>query len=264
MPSKYRVPKILHVDDNPGVRSFVEPSLRDAGFDYVSAVDGYAGLELFESVDPDVVILDIMLGDPGFNGLDVCKKIRESGSKIPVIFLTVKDRTEDPWFMDRAFSLGGDDYVTKREELHQIERRMGLSPTEVIDRKSDIEELIARIKARLPRTDRVHVFEELVRIDLDRERVEIFRDDAWQAVSLTATEFSILRELVQNDGKPVSRRALAVAAGIDPREVNIDSALQTHIYRLRKTIEIDPSNPHFIVTYHRVGYRFGQNRKDDS
>jgi two-component system, OmpR family, response regulator len=258
------LPKVLHVDDNPSVRSFVEPGLRDAGFDYVSAEDGWAGLEMLKSTHPDVVVLDIILGDPNFNGLDVCKRIRESGSDVPVIFLTVKDRTEDPWFMDRAFSLGGDDYVAKREELQRIEQQMGLIPTEVIDRKSDLDELIARIRARLPRTSGSQVYNDHLRVDLSNEQVEVELDGEWENASLTATEFSVLRKLVENAGKPVAKSALVAAAGIDPVEVDVDRALQTHIYRLRKAIEIDSSDPQFIVTYHRVGYKFETGAQSDS
>ena len=238
--------------------------MRDAGFDYVAAVDGWQGLDLLESERPDAVVLDIMLGDPDFNGLDVCKKIRESGSNVPVIFLTVKDRADDPWFMDRAFSLGGDDYVAKREELHRIEERMGLVPNEVIDRKSDLDELIARIWARLPRASGPKVYDGHLRVEIANATVEILRDGNWTDASLTATEFSILRTLIENAGKPVAKSALVAATGIDPVEVDVDRALQTHIYRLRKAIEVDSSNPQFIVTYHRVGYRFVAGEQGDN
>jgi DNA-binding response OmpR family regulator len=245
------------VDDNPNVRSFVEPGLVSAGFRYVAAIDGWDALEKLEAHTPDAVVLDIMLGDPKMTGLDVCRKIRESGSNVPVIFLTVKDRTENPWFMDRAFSLGGDDYMSKREELHRIERQMGLAPTEVMDRKSDLDELIARIKARLPRSGGMQTWSGQLRADLAIEKVELQRDGAWTDAGLTSTEFHILRTLIENVGKPVAKSALLAAAGIDPIEVDVDGALQSHIYRLRRAIEPDTANPQFVVTYHRVGYRFG-------
>ena len=178
-------PLVLHVDDNPNVRSFVEPGLVSAGFRNIAAVDGRDALGKLESQTPDAVVLDIMLGDPDLTGLDVCRKIRESGSNVPVIFLTVKDRTEDPWFMDRAFSLGGDDYMSKREELHRIERQMGLAPTEGLDRKSDLDELIARIKARLPRSGGMQTWNELLRADLAIEKVELQRDGEWINAGLT-------------------------------------------------------------------------------
>lgn len=222
----------------------------------MAAADGREALEKIESEGPDVVVLDILLGDPEFSGLDVCRRIRESGSQVPVIFLTVKDRTEDPWFMGRAFSLGGDDFVVKREELRRIERDMGLIPTEVLDRKSDVDELIARIKARLPRTATVQEFDEYLRVDIASRRVDIRGSRGWVDAGLTATEFDILQALVASEGKPVAKGALLNAAGIDPLEVDVDRALQSHIWRLRKRIEPDPSNPRFVLTYHRVGYRF--------
>ena len=89
------LPKILHVDDNPNVISFVGPELRSAGFTYVSAASGSEALAKMESERPDMVVLDVMLSDPALGGLDVCKKIREAGHKVPVIFLTVKDRTDE-------------------------------------------------------------------------------------------------------------------------------------------------------------------------
>lgn len=113
-------PKVLLVDDNPDVRSFVRPALEAAGFDCIEAEDGWAGLVAVDNEAPDLVVLDIMLGDEDMNGLDVCKKIRERGSAIPVIFLTIKDRTEEPGYMAQAFRLGGDDYISKREELRRV------------------------------------------------------------------------------------------------------------------------------------------------
>jgi CheY-like chemotaxis protein len=125
-------PKILLVDDNPRVRSFVRPALEDAGYQCIEAEDGLTPLALLDLESPDLVVLDIMLSnDPAdLSGLDVCKKIREQGLRIPVVFLTIKDRLDDPRYMEQAFRLGADDYITKREELQRVERQMGLNPTE--------------------------------------------------------------------------------------------------------------------------------------
>ena len=137
-------PKILVVDDNPRVRSFLKPALEKEGFDCVEAEDGWTAIMMVEEECPDLVVLDILLGDERMGGLDVCKKIRQNGLRIPIIFLTIKDRAEDAYFMRRAFQLGGDDYISKREELRRIEQRMGISPSELLDRKSDIDELLAQ------------------------------------------------------------------------------------------------------------------------
>jgi CheY-like chemotaxis protein len=112
------------------------------------------------------VVLDILLGDERMGGLDVCKRIREKGIRTPIIFLTVKDRAEEPYFMRRAFQLGGDDYISKREELRRIEQWMGISPSEILERKSDIDELLARIRIRLQQVDSKQEFEDHLRIDL--------------------------------------------------------------------------------------------------
>ena len=139
---------ILLLDDNSRIRSFVRPALEDAGFNCIEAEDGPTALEKVDTQRPDLVVLDIILKDRDFSGLDVCKEMRRKGISTPVIFLTIKDRAEDPRFMERAFSLGGDDYVSKREELRELELSLGLRPAEFLERKSDLEELIARIRAR--------------------------------------------------------------------------------------------------------------------
>jgi two-component system KDP operon response regulator KdpE len=244
--------KVLLVDDNPNVRSFVRPALESAGFDCVEAEDGWAALELLEVDAPDLVVLDIMLGDEDMNGLDVCKKIRERGLLVPVIFLTIKDRTEEPGYMAQAFRLGGDDYISKREELRQVEERMGLPPTEILERKSDIEELVARARARLPDSNPVEDFDDYLRIDLVSQRVYLKDTEEWREVRLAPKEFSLLEVLIKNGGRPVGIRQLISAASLEGEE----GALYNHFYKLRQKLERDPQNPQYIQTYHKIGYRF--------
>jgi len=244
--------KILLVDDNPSVRSFVRPALEDAGFICIEAEDGWSALDAVDLESPDLVVLDIVLREDGMNGLDVCKKIREKGLTVPVIFLTIKDRTEEPGYMEQAFRLGGDDYVSKREELRRVEQRMGLPPTEFLERKSDIEELLARIKARLPEVDAVKEFDNYLRIDLLSQRVYLNGAAEWREVRLAPKEFALLEVLVKHAGRPVGIRQLISAAGLEGEE----GALYNHFYKLRQKLEPDPQNPHYILTYHKIGYRF--------
>ncbi|MFX1475906.1 MAG: response regulator transcription factor [Promethearchaeota archaeon] len=243
--------KILVVDDNPHVRSFLRPALEGAGFDCVEAEDGWTALSMVEESCPDLVVLDILLGDERMGGLDVCKRIREKGLRTPIIFLTIKDRAEDPYFMRRAFQLGGDDYISKREELHRLEQRMGLSPSELLDRKSDIDELLARIKIRLHQVDSRQEFDGYLRVDLVSRLVEVKRGNKWQEVRLTPTELSLLEALLRKPGSPVGKVQLMAAAGVDG-----EGSLQNHILRLRRKLEPDPENPRYILTYHGIGYRF--------
>ena len=88
-------PTILLVDDNPQIRSFIRPALEDNGFNCVEAVDGDEAVYQAEASHPDLIVLDIELGDPGMDGLDVCKRIRGLGLTMPVIFLTVRATAED-------------------------------------------------------------------------------------------------------------------------------------------------------------------------
>ena len=253
-------PKVLHVDDNPNVISFVGPELRSAGFNYVSASSGNEALAKMESERPDMVVLDVMLGDPALGGLDVCRKIRETGYKVPVIFLTVKDRTDESSTMTQAFSVGATDYVTKREELRRIEQSMGLIPTEFLERKSDIDELITRIKVHLHEKLPTTEYDNRLRIDFETERVQIKSDGEWESVKLSEAQFRILSTLAISEGKGVTKTVLLGSAGGDHTDVDSDRALQSLIYRLRELVEPDPRNPMFIITYHRFGYRFGGSR----
>ena len=243
--------KILLVDDNPRVRSFVRPALEDAGFDCVEAVDGLSALEKVDSEYPDLLVLDIMLGDESMNGLDVCKIIRKKGIRTPVIFLTIKDRTEDSRHMERAFQLGGDDYITKREELKRLERSMGLPPTEFVGQKSDTEELIARVRARINLAKSELEFDDYLRIDLIKQQLKVKRNEQWQEVHLTTTEFNILEALIKAGGQPVGKNQL-----MDMTNVDGEASLQNHVWRLRTKIELTPEVPQYILTYHSVGYRF--------
>jgi two-component system, OmpR family, alkaline phosphatase synthesis response regulator PhoP len=243
--------KILLVDDNPRVRSFVKPALEDAGFKCLEAEDGWTALEKIIEESPDLVVLDIMLGDETMNGLDVCRRIRQDGNSTPVIFLTIKDRSEDPRYLERAFQLGADDYVTKREELRQLEQRMGLFPTEFLGQKSDVDELIARIKVRLSIQEPEQEFDNYLKIDPKSQTVKVNREGQWQEVHLTSAEFSLLNAIIKAAGRPVGKVQLMDVARIDG-----EGSLQNHVYRLRSKIEKNPETPEYILTYHGLGYRF--------
>ena len=140
----YARPTILLVDDNPHIRSFIKPALEDSGFNCIEAANGEEAVYQVEESHPDLIVLDIELGDPDLDGLDVCKRIRSLGFNMPVIFLTVRATVED---LKRGFQVAGPgaDYVRKLEELRrlQIEGQLAV-------KGSDTDELIARIRARLP------------------------------------------------------------------------------------------------------------------
>ena len=240
---------VLLVDDNPRVRSFVRPAIEEAGFDCIEAEDGWTALDMIDDHQPDLIVLDILM--PDISGLDVCKEIRQRGYRTPVLFLTVKDRTIDMSIVDSVFGVGGDSFITKRDELKRIEESMGLRPTEMFERKSDMAELIAQIKARLPRPELPIEFDEYLRVDLERRQVFVKRQDEWQEEHLPPREFDVLSAFVKSDGRILGRLELMNIARIDT-----EGSLQNRIYNLRQALEPDPGDPTYILTVHRIGYRF--------
>src|SRR5947199_10457933 len=157
--------RILVVDDEDNITFLLGSALRHFGFDVMTAASGRAGIDAVASFGPDLLLLDVML--PDLDGFEVCRRIRQEGTKTPVLFLTARDGTEDKV---RGLTLGGDDYVTKPFSL---------------------EEVIARIRAVLRRTrgDGVEPTPRLTFADLelDEESHEVWRGG--EQIQLSPTEF---------------------------------------------------------------------------
>jgi two-component system OmpR family response regulator len=221
--------KILVADDNPNIISFVQPALEREGYTVVAAADGAEALYQWESEHPALIILDIEMPDP--NGLAVCRKIRDAGDTVPILFLTVRDSISD---LELGFSLGASDYVSK---------------------PFDIRELMARVKARLPRP--LQEFGGRLRVDSVRRTVALKSESGWAAVDLTPREFDLLNYLVTNAGRPIGRTALLEAVFDIPGDSDIETkTLEKHVWSLRQKLEPDPKDPRFIVNVRGVGYKF--------
>lgn len=221
--------KILLADDNPNIRSFVQPALEREGYSVLTAADGAEALYRWETEHPALLILDIEMPDP--NGLAVCRKIRETGDPVPIIFLTVRDSISD---LELGFSLGASDYVPK---------------------PFDIRELLARVKARLPRA--VQEFDNTLRLDFVRRQVSLRREGDWAPVELTPREYDLLSYLVTNAGRPIGRTALLEAVFDIPGDSDIETkTLEKHIWSLRQKIEANPKEPRYLVNVRGVGYKF--------
>lgn len=221
--------RILIVEDDERVRSALRLALRDEGFEVEGAPDAESGLRRLAIMDPDLVLVDIML--PGANGLDLCRAIRQT-SNVPIIVITARDDSHD---VVAGLEAGADDYVTK---------------------PFVIKELAARIRALLRRTrvgdngSETMRFGDLV-VSPDVGKVTLGGED----VSLTRIEFLLLCELAQNPSRVMSRAALLENVwGYD--YFGDGRVVDAHVRRLRKKIEPNPSEPIYIVTVRGLGYRF--------
>jgi two-component system, OmpR family, response regulator len=217
--------RVLVVDDEPNITDLVAMALRYEGFDVGVATNGRDALESARSTPPHLIVLDVML--PDLDGFEVAKQLKQSGHRVPILFLTARDATEDKI---RGLTIGGDDYVTKPFSL---------------------EELVARVHAVLRRTSpgeqesRIE-FADLV-MDLDTQ--EVWRAD--RSIELTATEFRLLRYLMLNPRRVLTRAQILDHVwdydfGGDAR------VLETYISYLRK--KIDFVEPALIHTVRGMGY----------
>ncbi|HEX9122420.1 MAG TPA: response regulator transcription factor [Actinomycetota bacterium] len=218
--------RVLVVDDEAYITDLVATALRYEGFEVASAADGRNALALVESFRPDLLVLDIML--PDVDGFQVQERLVARGRRLPVLFLTARDATEDKV---RGLTIGADDYVTKPFSL---------------------EELVARIRAILRRARGTSDagarlrFEDL---EMDEDTHEVWRSGS--AIELTPTEFNLLRLFMMNP-----RRVLSKAQILD-HVWNYDfggdaSIVETYVSYLRK--KVDVREPHLLHTVRGVGY----------
>ncbi len=224
--------RILVVDDNPNIVSFVQPALEREGYRVITAGDGLEALYQIETGHPDLIVLDIEMPEP--NGLAVCRKLREQGDRTPIIFLTVRDSITD---LELGFALGASDYISK---------------------PFDIRELIARIKARLP--PQTLEIDGYLRLDVGRHEIRIRRDDRWDLVDLTPKEFDLLRHLVYNAGRAIGKTTLLEAVFDTPEDIETKT-VEKHIWALRQKLEPDPKDPRYILNIRGVGYKFDDRKK---
>ncbi len=232
MPSQDTSYRMLIVEDDPDVGQAVKDFFEFSGYDVTLATDGESALErMRKNEDFDIVLLDVML--PNKNGFDVLKESQEMGFDAPVLMLTGKGEQED---ILRGFGLGADDYVVK---------------------PFNAEELSMRVKAILHRTqppdktpmDIYYVGD--VEINFSTHEARRNGDD----LSFTALEYDIMRYLIQNRGRTVTRKQLLRDVWGIEQEI-ITRTIDRHIASIRKKIEPDPASPTYIETVYGLGYRY--------
>jgi two-component system, OmpR family, alkaline phosphatase synthesis response regulator PhoP len=224
-------PRILLVEDEPGLVVALSDLLSEEGYEVETAADGLTGLARATSEPFDLIVLDVML--PGKNGFEVCRELRQQGRDVAVLMLTARTQVVDRVI---GLKLGADDYLTKPFEPP---------------------ELLARIEALLRRVKRENLAPvvrfQFGNVDVDFETGDAHKDGV--PVSLAGKELELLRYLVNHRGKVVSRDELmekvwAYQPGVSSRTIDV------HVAWLRQKLEENPQNPKHIRTVRGTGYRF--------
>lgn len=224
--------KILICEDEPSILNIEKAYLVKEGFEVIASGDGEEALSLFKDMEPDLMILDLML--PGLSGEEILKEVR-SVSTIPVIIVSAKTDVSN-----RIGNLreGADDYMTKPFSAR---------------------ELVERVKAVLRRVQTQDEESKALvsgdgRLEMDLESMRTFKDK--EEIHLTKNEFLILQTLLSHPKKIFTRdEIIELTFGMDYEAY--DRAIDTHIKNIRQKIEDDPKNPEYIQTVYGVGYRAG-------
>jgi two-component system OmpR family response regulator len=218
--------RLLIVDDEENLRSMLAAALRHHGFEVATVANGRDALAAIADNAPDLVVLDVML--PDLDGFEVCRRLRADGDRTPVLFLTARDATED---LVRGLTLGGDDYVQKPFSL---------------------EELVARASAVLRRTGHARDDRTVLTcgdLTMDDDAHQVTRDGV--EVSLSPTEYNLLRYLLLNQGRVLSKAQ--ILDHVWQYDFGGDGGVvETYIGYLRRKLDTD--EPRLITTIRGVGY----------
>ena len=228
--------KILIVEDERAIVEILKFNLAREGYETLEALDGETGLQLGLTGDPDLILLDVMM--PKMNGFDICAKLRDAGSTVPIIMLTAREEETDKVF---GLEAGADDYMTKPFSMR---------------------ELLARVRANIRRRSldlnarkSVGKLIEAKGLTIDPATFSVMRNG--QAVDLTQKEYDLLLYLIQERGVVFSREDLMQKVWNydyygDMRTVDVT------VRRLREKIEDDPGKPTRILTRRGAGYYFSE------
>lgn len=218
---------VLLAEDNLLSAQTLSAFLENAGMSVTVAADGPTAWAKYRGNEFDVVLLDVML--PGIDGFELCRRMR-AASAVPILMVTARSREED---VIDGLALGADDYIRKP-----------YSPREVVAR---VQRALKRGQSA-PATECLHVG--VLTLDLACRRAQI----GDRVASLTPAEFSILEHLMRRPDRPVTREQLLDVTQRNAGQVT-DRAIDTHLYNLRRKLEVDPRKPRIIRSEYGVGYR---------
>ncbi len=224
---------ILIVDDEPKILEVVSALFQSKGFHVFTAENGKEAVAISERENLSLVVLDLML--PDISGEEACRQIRQK-SRVPIIMLTAKVEEDD---LLKGLSIGADDYITKPFSLKELYAR-----AEAVLRRTGSDLVPLTVRNSWNGGDLFADFEK-----------DVFKKKG-SDVNLTASEIKLLSALIKFPGKVFTRNELiAIALGTDFN--GYDRAIDSHIKNLRQKIEDDPKNPVYVLTVHRLGYKFG-------
>ncbi|EJR55475.1 hypothetical protein IIO_05435 [Bacillus cereus VD115] len=233
--------RILIADDDKEIRSLLKIYLERELYMVDTAVNGDEALQLFNQNNYNLVILDIMM--PKVDGIEVCRKLRDK-TNVPILMLTAKDHEVDKIL---GLSIGADDYITKPFSIHEV---------------------VARVKALMRRflvlgsnntvQEKTTLAFKGLTINLNTYTVHTNKEE----ISLTGKELELLKFFTSNPGQVFTKTQLFRNVW-DDNYIEDDNTVMVHIRKLRKKIEIDPSNPKFIQTIWGIGYKFVGEKLED-
>ncbi|NTU88289.1 MAG: response regulator transcription factor [Actinobacteria bacterium] len=227
--------KVMLIDDEESLHTAIKELLTSSGYAFCGARRGQEGLQMLKQEHPDLLLLDVML--PDLNGFDVCTKIREEGRRVPIIFLSAKGDIVDKSI---GYKVGGDDYVTK--------------PFDSAELLLHILAAIRRHEGNVSFQKNPHREDTFVLGDLELRFSEHEAYVKGQPAKLTSKEFDILATLAMNAGAVFTREQIYEKVwGEDVYRGR--NSITVFVRKIREKIEENPSEPKYLLTVHRIGYK---------
>jgi DNA-binding response OmpR family regulator len=229
--------RIAIIEDDPNIMNLLKILLSEFHMTVDGYDNGWKGLDAVLKNSYNLLILDITL--PGLNGIEICKKIRQSNSKLPIMMLTSKSEDEDKIL---GLEIGADDYLTKPFSNGEFQAR--------------IKALLRRSEPKKNTLDQDNLHISIGELELDIDQKTLSKNNEF--INLTAKEFDLIKLFMTQAGRNFTRQEVLERVWGDQFE-GLEHTVNSNINRLRNKIEEDPSNPKYLVTVWGMGYKFNKN-----